>query len=39
MRVTVIGGHGRTGRELVKQLVAAKHDVVATIRFQSMSER
>ena len=32
MRVTVIGGHGRTGLELVKQLVAAKHDVVATIR-------
>ena len=32
MRVTVIGGHGRTGLELVKQLLAAKHDVVATIR-------
>jgi len=32
MRVTVIGGHGRTGLELVKQLVAAKHDVIGTIR-------
>lgn len=32
MRVTVIGGHGRTGLQLVQQLIAAKHDVVATIR-------
>jgi uncharacterized protein YbjT (DUF2867 family) len=32
MRVIVIGGHGRTGLELVRQLVAANHEVVATIR-------
>ena len=32
MRVTVIGGHGRTGLLLVKQLIAARHLVVATIR-------
>jgi len=32
MRVTVIGGHGRTGLLLVEQLLADKHAVVATIR-------
>lgn len=32
MRVTVIGGHGRTGLQLVQQLIAANHDVVATVR-------
>jgi len=32
MRVTVIGGHGRTGLLLVEQLLAAGHQVVATIR-------
>jgi uncharacterized protein YbjT (DUF2867 family) len=32
MRVTVIGGHGRTGLLVVEQLIAAKHRVVATIR-------
>ena len=32
MRVTVIGGSGRTGRLIVEQLVAARHQVVATIR-------
>lgn len=32
MRITVIGGHGRTGRLVVEQLIAAKHNVVATIR-------
>jgi uncharacterized protein YbjT (DUF2867 family) len=32
MRVTVIGGSGRTGKLIVEQLVAAKHQVVATIR-------
>lgn len=32
MRVTVIGGSGRTGRLIVEQLVAAAHQVVATIR-------
>lgn len=32
MRVVVIGGHGRTGIEIVKQLVAAGDHVVATIR-------
>lgn len=32
MRVIVIGGHGRTGIEIVKQLVAQGDKVVATIR-------
>jgi len=32
MRVTVIGGSGRTGKLIVEQLIAAKHEVVATIR-------
>ena len=32
MRVTVIGGHGRTGLLLDEQLLADKHAVVATIR-------
>lgn len=32
MRVTVIGGSGRTGKLVVEQLLAAKHQVVATIR-------
>ena len=32
MRVLVIGGHGRTGIEVVKQLVAQGDKVVATIR-------
>ena len=32
MRVTVIGGHGRTGLLLVQQLLAHKHAVLATIR-------
>lgn len=32
MRVTVIGGSGRTGKLIVEKLVAAKHQVVATIR-------
>ena len=32
MRVVVIGGHGRTGIEIVKQLVAQGDKVVATIR-------
>jgi len=32
MRVTVIGGSGRTGRLVVEQLIAAGHHVVATIR-------
>lgn len=32
MRVLVIGGHGRTGMEVVKQLVAGGDEVVATIR-------
>lgn len=32
MRVTVIGGSGRTGKLIVEQLVAARHQVVATIR-------
>jgi uncharacterized protein YbjT (DUF2867 family) len=32
MRVTVVGGSGRTGRLIVEQLVAAGHQVVATIR-------
>ena len=32
MRVTVIGGSGRTGKLIVEQLTAAKHRVVATIR-------
>ena len=32
MRVVVIGGHGRTGIEVVKQLVEAGDTVVATIR-------
>lgn len=32
MQVTVIGGHGRTGLLIVKDLLAAKHQVVATIR-------
>ena len=32
MRVTVIGGSGRTGKLIVERLVAAKHQVVATIR-------
>jgi uncharacterized protein YbjT (DUF2867 family) len=32
MRVTVIGGSGRTGKLIVEQLIAAKHQVVATIR-------
>ena len=32
MRVTIIGGHGRTGLLLVEQLLAAGHEVVATIR-------
>lgn len=32
MRVTVIGGSGRTGRLIVEQLLAKKHAVVATIR-------
>ena len=32
MRVVVIGGHGRTGIEIVKQLVAKGDKVVATIR-------
>ncbi|MGN6490340.1 MAG: NAD(P)-binding oxidoreductase [Devosia sp.] len=32
MRVTVIGGSGRTGKLVVEQLLAAGHQVVATIR-------
>jgi len=32
MRITVIGGSGRTGKLIVEQLVAARHQVVATIR-------
>lgn len=32
MRVVVIGGHGRTGLLVVKQLLAKGHAVVATIR-------
>jgi uncharacterized protein YbjT (DUF2867 family) len=32
MRVVVIGGHGRTGLLVVKQLIAKDHAVVATIR-------
>ncbi len=32
MRVTVIGGSGRTGKLIVEQAVAAGHQVVATIR-------
>jgi len=32
MRITVIGGSGRTGRLIVEQLLAEKHQVVATIR-------
>ena len=32
MRVVVIGGHGRTGIEIVRQLVAQGDKVVATIR-------
>ena len=32
MRVTAIGGSGRTGKLIVEQLVAAGHQVVATIR-------
>lgn len=32
MRVTVIGGSGRTGKLVVQQLLAAGHQVVATIR-------
>lgn len=32
MRITVIGGSGRTGKLIVEQLVAEKHQVVATIR-------
>ena len=32
MRVTVIGGSGRTGRLIVEQAIAAGHQVVATIR-------
>lgn len=32
MRVTVVGGHGRTGLFIVEQLLAAGHQVVATIR-------
>jgi uncharacterized protein YbjT (DUF2867 family) len=32
MRVVVIGGHGRTGIEIVKQLVARGDKVLATIR-------
>lgn len=32
MHVTVIGGHGRTGKLVVKDLVAEGHDVTATIR-------
>lgn len=32
MRVTVIGGSGRTGKLIVEQLIAAGHQVVATIR-------
>lgn len=32
MRITVIGGSGRTGKLIVEQLVAGKHQVVATIR-------
>lgn len=32
MRVTVIGGSGRTGKLIVEQLIAARHQVVATIR-------
>ena len=32
MRITVIGGSGRTGRLVVEQLLANKHAVVATIR-------
>jgi uncharacterized protein YbjT (DUF2867 family) len=32
MRITVIGGSGRTGRLIVEQLIANKHSVVATTR-------
>jgi uncharacterized protein YbjT (DUF2867 family) len=32
MRITVIGGSGRTGKLIVEQLLAAGHQVVATIR-------
>ncbi|WP_423065738.1 NAD(P)-dependent oxidoreductase [Devosia sp. CN2-171] len=32
MRVTVIGGSGRTGKLVVERLIAAGHTVVATIR-------
>lgn len=32
MRVTVIGGSGRTGKLVVEKLIAAGHTVVATIR-------
>ncbi|MDC9822377.1 SDR family oxidoreductase [Devosia sp. ZB163] len=32
MRITVIGGSGRTGRLIVEQLLSNKHAVVATIR-------
>lgn len=32
MRITVIGGHGRTGLLIVELLVKGKHEVVATIR-------
>jgi len=32
MRITVVGGHGRTGFLVVQQLLAAKNSVVATIR-------
>jgi len=32
MRVTVIGGHGRTGLQLLEQLMDARHEVAATIR-------
>jgi len=32
MRITVIGGSGRTGRLVVEQLLSNKHAVVATIR-------
>lgn len=32
MRVTVVGGSGRTGKLIVEQLVAAGHQAVATIR-------
>ena len=32
MRITVIGGSGRTGKLIVEQAIAAGHQVVATIR-------